>query len=337
MAQPGAASPDPTGEARPDDGDDTRSEIQSIMEQFDEGMDGPGADEIMSPRMEIAGPLLGSPVMGHPPRKSSLEPLRSSSRTSLVTDPALAGQAVQSPPPRSSSLISTPPLGLGISPTTPTDPASQPSASLSRQHGPLPPQPDPEPDLPFDFHRFLEQLRHRTANPVAKYLRSFLLEFYKKQWMVHEQVKIISDFLEFITKKMALCEVWQAVSDAEFDNACEGMEKLVMSRLFSQTFSPAIPPPDPALVGRKRRAGQAPPPGRAGQHQEDVERDEVLAQKVRIYSWVREEHLDIKPLNDKGRKFLSLAQQGRSLVSIYCGLRVQSCSRSATIARRETR
>jgi hypothetical protein len=130
--------------------------------------------------------------------------------------------------------------------------------------------------------------------------------------MVHEQVKIVSDFLEFIAKKMAQCEVWRTVSDAEFDNACEGMEKLVMNRLYSQTFSPAIPPPDPAAIAArgKRRAGQAPPPGRRGQHQEDVERDEVLAQKVRIYSWVREEHLDINPLTDKGKKFLVLAQQG---------------------------
>jgi hypothetical protein len=334
MAQPEVASPDPTGDARTDDGDDTRSEIQSIMEQFDEGMGGPGADEIMSPRMEIAGPLLGSPVAGHPPRKSSLEPLRSSSRTSLANDGSPSGSAVQSPPPRSSSLIGTPPLGLGIGPTSANDQANQSTTSLSlRQHAPLPPQPDPEPDLPFDFHRFLEQLRHRTANPVAKYLRSFLLEFYKKQWMVHEQVKIISDFLEFITKKMALCEVWQAVSDAEFDNACEGMEKLVMSRLFSQTFSPAIPPPDPALVGRKRRAGQAPPPGRAGQHQEDVERDEVLAQKVRIYSWVREEHLDIKPLNDKGRKFLSLAQQGWQLRSRNAGAYVPRTAQDWQLSR----
>jgi Rab5 GDP/GTP exchange factor len=127
--------------------------------------------------------------------------------------------------------------------------------------------------------------------------------------MVHEQVKIISDFLEFISKKMAMCEVWLSVSDAEFDNACEGMEKLVMNRLYSQTFSPAIPPPDPALGRSKRRTGHV-PPGRRGQHQEDVERDEILAQKVRIYSWVREDHLDIKPLSEKGKKFLILAQQG---------------------------
>jgi Rab5 GDP/GTP exchange factor len=293
--------------------DDSRSEIQSIMEQFDEGMGGPGADEIMSPRLEIAGPLLGSPIAGHPPRKSSLEPLSSGSQTSLHRE-----SSSSQPPPRSSSLTGGSIAGLGIiqAPSTSKELPDSPSSPKSqRQHPPLPPRPDPEPDLPFDFHRFLEQLRHRTADPVAKFLRSFLLEFGKKQWMVHEQVKIISDFLEFIAKKMAICEVWRTVSDAEFDNACEGMEKLVMNRLYSQTFSPAIPPPDPLLGKGKRRTGQV-APGRRGQHQEDVERDEILAQKVRIYSWVRGEHLDIKTLNEKGQRFLVLAQQGRFLILV---------------------
>ena len=31
---------------------------------------------------------------------------------------------------------------------------------------------------------------------------------------------------------MRECEVWKNASDAEFDNAMEGMEKLVMNRLY---------------------------------------------------------------------------------------------------------
>ncbi|MCJ1312873.1 hypothetical protein MMC25_006549 [Agyrium rufum] len=186
-----------------------------------------------------------------------------------------------------------------------------PRGSISIHNKALPPEPDPEPDLPFDFHRFLEQLRHRTADPVAKFLRSFLNEFGKKQWMVHEQVKLISDFLLFISNRMAQCEVWQEVSDAEFDNAKEGMEKLVMTRLYNQTFSPAIPPPAPIpiLKGKKKTAEKTSGPGRRGQHQEDIERDDVLNQKVQIYGWVKEEHLDIPPVGERGKRFLVLAQQ----------------------------
>ncbi|GJC80477.1 hypothetical protein ColLi_03315 [Colletotrichum liriopes] len=53
----------------------SRSEIQSIMEQFTGDGGGPGVEEVMSPRLEIASPMLGSPGIQHPPRKSSLEPL----------------------------------------------------------------------------------------------------------------------------------------------------------------------------------------------------------------------------------------------------------------------
>lgn len=285
--------------------DDSQSEIQSIMDQFQTEGGGPGADEIMSPRLELASPLLESPSTSFPPRRSSLVPVDKP----LPTPTDDASTQPQSPPPRTSSLYRA---GTNTSFVEPTSPSAH-----APKYKPAQPAPEPEPDLPFDFHRFLEQLRHRTADPVAKFLRSFLLEFGKKQWMVHEQVKIIGDFLEFISKKMAQCEVWRTVSDAEFDNAREGMEKLVMNRLYSQTFSPAIPPPEPASPRKGRRRQEPPGPGRRGQHQEDVERDEVLAQKVRIYKWVSEEHLDIKPVGDKGRKFLNLAQQELLKIKSY--------------------
>jgi hypothetical protein len=292
--------------AKDEGGKDTegeRSEIQSIMEQFEQDNGGPNAEEIMSPRLELASPLLESPI-SHPPRRSSLA--LSEKPLPIPTDSPSPDQLLHSPPPRTSSLYRA-----GTN-----DPMS-PSAHAP-QFKPAPPVPDPEPDLPFDFHRFLEQLRHRTADPVAKFLRSFLLEFGKKQWMVHEQVKIIGDFLEFISKKMGQCEVWRTVSDAEFDNAREGMEKLVMNRLYNQTFSPAIAPTEPVHPTSKgRRRQESVGPGRRGQHQEDVERDEVLAQKVRIYKWVSEEHLDIKPVGDKGKKFLHLAQQELLKIKSY--------------------
>jgi hypothetical protein len=287
----------------------SQSEIQSIMDQFEHEGGGLGVDEIMSPRLELASPMLESPSMNFPPRRSSLQPVDKPLPTPTSDTPAVLSP--QSPPARTSSLYRA-----GTN-TSFVEPAS-PSAHASKYQPAQPaPEPEPEPDLPFDFHRFLEQLRHRTADPVAKFLRSFLLEFGKKQWMVHEQVKIIGDFLEFISKKMAQCEVWRTVSDAEFDNAREGMEKLVMNRLYSQTFSPAIPPPEPASPRKGRRRQEPPSSGRKGQHQEDVERDEVLAQKVRIYKWVSEEHLDIKPVGEKGRKFLNLAQQELLKIKSY--------------------
>ncbi|KFY96609.1 hypothetical protein V500_02400 [Pseudogymnoascus sp. VKM F-4518 (FW-2643)] len=308
---------------------ESRSEIQSIMDQFSAEGGGPGAEEVMSPRFELAGPLLGTQIQ-HPPRKSSLDPLNhgvinisqglestdlgkgvSSRRESKDSD---VGPEV---PPKPTPMYAMPSMRSSEGHISQIEsPVSPHATSL---HRPPPPEPEPEPDLPFDFHRFLEQLRHRTADPVAKFLRSFLQEFGKKQWMVHEQVKIIGDFLAFITNKMAQCEIWREVSDAEFDNAREGMEKLVMNRLYTQTFSPAIPPPQPIPGARpRRRNGERPlGPGRRGQHQEDVERDDILAQKVSIYGWVKEDHLDIPPVGESGKRFLILAQQELLKIKTY--------------------
>ncbi|KAI1811168.1 hypothetical protein GGS20DRAFT_588797 [Poronia punctata] len=304
----------------------SRSEIQSIMEQFPVDGSGPGEEEVMSPRLEMASPLLTSPPIQHPPRKSSLEPLA----------PSIAQQIHEMQGLRISDASPTATRSKGKRhedgdqrpPVPPKDvhademaaaSTGSPVSSTTTLHRPPPPEPEPEPPQPFDFHRFLEQLKHKKADPVARYLKSFLNEFGKRQWMVHEQVKIIGDFLAFIANKMAQCDVWRDVSDAEFDNAREGMEKLVMNRLYSQTFSPAIPAPQPIPGAKpKKRGGERPlGPGRKGQHQEDVERDDVLAQKISIYGWVREEHLDIPPVTESGKKFLVLAQQELLKVRSY--------------------
>ncbi|KAK4237454.1 hypothetical protein C8A03DRAFT_44709 [Achaetomium macrosporum] len=336
-SRPGSSDPSPTrsdaayDEKRYTSEDEqeggSRSEIQSIMEQFSEEGGGPGADEVMSPRLEMASPLLGGPIQ-HPPRKSSLEPLAPNIAQQLhevqglrlsTSSPASMRSRKENDdqgppvPPKDDSLCAP-----GRSREDLHGSVDSPMTPISSLHRPPPPEPEPEPALPFDFHRFLEQLRNKKADPVARYLKSFLSEFGKRQWMVHEQVKIISDFLAFIANKMAQCEVWRDVSDAEFDNAREGMEKLVMNRLYTQTFSPAIPPPQPIPGAKPKKNGERPMgPGRRGQHQEDVERDEVLAQKISIYGWVREEHLDIPPVSESGKRFLKLAQQELLKIKSY--------------------
>lgn len=307
-------------------GDESQSEIQSIMEQFDDGSQGSSerAEELLA---GSRGSLMPNPFT-YPPRHSSLDygqdtyVLSDSDSQSHQASESITDKEMSSAKkPDESGLPSKGTFESELElPRTANEGnrevVTSPSFTISSNslHKSLPPAPDPEPDLPFDFHRFLEQLRHRTADPVAKFLRSFLTEFGKKQWMVHEQVKIISDFLSFITNKMAQCEIWRGVSDAEFDNAKEGMEKLVMNRLYSQTFSPAIPVANPIAIhrGQGKNAEKPLSFGRRGQHQEDIERDEILAQKVRIYGWVREEHLDIAPVGENGKLFLALAQQGRS-------------------------
>lgn len=50
--------------------------------------------------------------------------------------------------------------------------------------------------VPFDFNLFLEQMRSRAAEPIGKYLRSFLKEFGKRTYGVNDQIRVINDFLD---------------------------------------------------------------------------------------------------------------------------------------------
>ncbi|KAK7025183.1 vacuolar protein sorting-associated protein 9a [Favolaschia claudopus] len=155
-------------------------------------------------------------------------------------------------------------------------------------------------DPPFDFQKFLDQMKSRNAEIVAKYLKSFLSNFAKRTFTVSDQVKIINDFLNFIVKPMRESDIWKNASDAEFDNALEGMEKLVMNQLYQFTFTPAV------AVAVPRRQITA----------DDLERDRVLSQRIALFGWITEAHLDI-PVGEGSNGFLMFAQQELLKVNHY--------------------
>ncbi|GBE89536.1 hypothetical protein SCP_1601980 [Sparassis crispa] len=155
-------------------------------------------------------------------------------------------------------------------------------------------------EVPFDFQNFLDQMKLKGAEPVAKYLRSFLSNFAKRTFTVNDQIKLINDFLNFISARMHESEVWRNASDAEFDNAMEGMEKLVMNRLYDFTFTPQVAhmvPPRPVTA-------------------DDLERDRVLAQRIALFGWIEPRHLDL-PEGEGSEGFLMFAQQELLKVNHY--------------------
>ncbi|KAK1234958.1 hypothetical protein PQX77_001832 [Marasmius sp. AFHP31] len=155
-------------------------------------------------------------------------------------------------------------------------------------------------DPPFDFQKFLDQMKTRNAEPVAKYLKSFLSNFAKRTFTTSDQIKIINDFLGFIARQMRDCEIWRNASDAEFDNAMEGMEKLVMNQLYQFTFTPAIAQSIP------RRQVTT----------DDLERDRVLQQRIALFGWLEEKHLDI-PEGEGSKGFLMFAEQELLKINHY--------------------
>ncbi|ODO10996.1 hypothetical protein I350_01596 [Cryptococcus amylolentus CBS 6273] len=157
----------------------------------------------------------------------------------------------------------------------------------------------------FNFSEFLKDLKMKSADPVARYLKSFLSNFVKKPFTVNEQIKLIHDFLDFISEKMLLVEPWKSQSPAEFDNAMEAMEKLLVA---SQPITT-----------------------------DDLERDAVFQQRVRLFGWIREKHLDV-PEGEAADGFLGFAEQELLKISHYKAPRdkmicVLNCCKGAGLIR----
>lgn len=130
-----------------------------------------------------------------------------------------------------------------------------------------------------------------------------------------DQIRVINDFLDFIAGKMRAVDPWKSMvmdldaerGEAEYDMATEAMEKLVMNRLWHLWVSSLPRPPphfylsvcaDPGMLPRtfspavdlNSLPGHPPT--------DDLERDNVLSQRIRLFAWVTPANLDlnIKPL-----------------------------------------
>ncbi|ELU43446.1 lipase [Rhizoctonia solani AG-1 IA] len=163
---------------------------------------------------------------------------------------------------------------LPHSPATRTRPIQPSNLATSSEQPQTPTTPDPE---QFDFQKFLDQLKSRPADPVAKYLRRWVVFIPNLSSSIHMNM--------FISARMRECEIWKKAGEVEFDNAVEGMEKLFQYRglIPSSTFTPQI-----ARSGRPVTT-------------DDLERDRVLKQRIALFQWIKPEHLDIPmTLKDQG-------------------------------------
>lgn len=185
-------------------------------------------------------------------------------------------------------------------PTDPTEPKSIHRVATSTSlKVPIPPEDGPKSS--FDFQEFLTQFKSPDCEPVHRYLKSFLSQFSHRNWTVDEQVKLVKDFEEFIFNK--LCEHFPfntMQTDAEISNCKEGIEKLVMTRLYSQVFSPVVNP-------NKLSDG----------HRRDRMLDRKFARNVRLYDWVQLRHLDVPTEIDPHSKFFQLAAEELNKINNY--------------------
>lgn len=138
---------------------------------------------------------------------------------------------------------------------------------------------------PFDFQNFLSQLRKKTADPIVRYIRSFLSSFIKlgHTFTADQRMKIILDFKSFMNEKFALYEPFKSMDQIDLENSREGLEKLIMNRLHDLCFPPEVVkhnlPYIPEVYTR------------------DLEKDEFFSLQLEKFSWINGAHLDID-MND---------------------------------------
>ena len=92
------------------------------------------------------------------------------------------------------------------------------------------------------FKHFLVQLRKKSADPIVRYIRSFLSSFIRQghTFTSDQRIKIILDFKIFMNEKFTLYEPFASMDQIDLENSREGLEKLIMNRLHDLCFPPEV-------------------------------------------------------------------------------------------------
>lgn len=148
---------------------------------------------------------------------------------------------------------------------------------------------------PFDFNTFLNHLKHKSAEPIVKYTKSFLASFTRQanNLTQDQMIKAVEDFKAFIDEKFTEYEPFASMDDKDLENSKEGIEKLIMNCLYEVCFSPSA----------VRKYGQ----NSSSFMKVDIEEDSNFSLQMEKFSWILGVHLDVdldqlvalKPKNGK--------------------------------------
>ncbi|GMI88678.1 ARABIDOPSIS THALIANA VACUOLAR PROTEIN SORTING 9A [Hibiscus trionum] len=118
---------------------------------------------------------------------------------------------------------------------------------------------------PFDS--FLDRMRNPASLDLVRSIKSFIVSFSFNAPNPENDAKRIQDFFQSMEAAIRDHPLWEGSSDAEIDNALEGLEKYVMTKLHSRTFASSA---------------------------EDVKMDAEISDKIcLLQTFLRPQHLDI--------------------------------------------
>lgn len=139
---------------------------------------------------------------------------------------------------------------------------------------------------PFDFQTFLNHLKKKSADPIVRYIRSFLVTFTKQCQLIpaDQKARVINDFKNFINQKFEIYEPFKSMDAIDLENSREGIEKLIMNRLYEYSFSPEM-----AKKFTRDRLCEL--------TKDDLQSDKDFLLQIEKFNWINGHHLDVD-IND---------------------------------------
>ena len=125
-------------------------------------------------------------------------------------------------------------------------------------------QPRPQ----FNYKDFFAKMRQPDAFDLVTAIKGFI-EKNQKCKSVEESVPLLHNFLAEIAERVEQHPLWAEASEWDLDNAAEGMEKYVLSKMYRWYFQPA--------------------------NSDDVFKDQALTERMTLLQFVKLEHLEIGP------------------------------------------
>lgn len=162
-----------------------------------------------------------------------------------------------------------------------------------------------EEEVFYDFQLFISQMKDQRADPIVRYTRSFLHSFVTKKnfWTAEEQVKLVNDFKLFIYDKFLEFEPFKSLDRSKLHNAQEGMEKLLMGKLYNKCFSPLLANDYENLTD---------------DHRSDLVHDANLMDKILEFRFIKPINLEIPAtISPKVEKFIQLSGKELNRINSY--------------------
>lgn len=96
------------------------------------------------------------------------------------------------------------------------------------------------PPTKFTFHDFVDKMRHPSAANLVRRIKKFIDRVSSGEQNIEQLPNRVSAFLEATQNMLKSHILWKGATQQELENAREGLEKYLMTKLYSKAFSPTV-------------------------------------------------------------------------------------------------